>query len=200
MTGTLFRRYLVQCIFWAAALIVAGTLFDFIIQRLPMFYQERWYMSYRTLYVGCAGVALWALVVLFLTYRLLKRAAGFIDEVQIAAHQVASDSDELITLSPELTEIAVSLNALKQESLHNARAAADAETRKNDLIMYLAHDLKTPLASVIGYLQLLRDEATTLRKAERLDALTNEFFEITRFNLSEIPLAPQRMDLSLLLE
>ena len=93
-----------------------------------------------------------------------------------------------------------------------ARAAADAETRKNDLIMYLAHDLKTPLASVIGYLQLLRDEptlpeeartrylATTLRKAERLDALTNEFFEITRFNLSEIPLAPQRMDLSLLLE
>lgn len=78
--------------------------------------------------------------------------------------------------------------------------------------MYLAHDLKTPLASVIGYLQLLRDEptlpeeartrylATTLRKAERLDALTNEFFEITRFNLSEIPLAPQRMDLSLLLE
>lgn len=118
LTGTLFRRYLVQCIFWAAALIVAGTLFDFIIQRLPMFYQERWYMSYRTLYVGCAGVALWALVVLFLTYRLLKRAAGFIDEVQIAAHQVASDSDELITLSPELTEIAVSLNALKQESLH----------------------------------------------------------------------------------
>lgn len=65
LTGTLFRRYLVQCIFWAAALIVAGTLFDFIIQRLPMFYQERWYMSYRTLYVGCAGVALWALVVLF---------------------------------------------------------------------------------------------------------------------------------------
>lgn len=212
LTGTLFRRYLVQCILWAAALIVIGTLFDFTIQRLPMYYQERWYMVYRTLYVGCAGVALWALIVLILTYRLLRRAAGFIDEVQIAAHQVASDNDELITLSPELAEIATSLNTLKQESLANARAAKEAENRKSDLIMYLAHDLKTPLASVIGYLQLLRDEptlpeeartrylATTLRKAERLDALTNEFFEITRFNLSEIPLAPQRMDLSLLLE
>ena len=41
---------------------------------------------------------------------------------------------------------------------------------------------------------------TTLAKAERLDTLINEFFEITRFNLSEVPLAPQRMDLSLLLE
>ncbi len=212
LTGTLFRRYLVQCILWAAALIVIGTLFDFTIQRLPMYYQERWYMVYRTLYVGCAGVALWALIVLILTYRLLRRAAGFIDEVQIAAHQVASDNDELITLSPELAEIATSLNTLKQESLANARAARESEQRKNDLIMYLAHDLKTPLASVIGYLSLLRDEptlpadmrtrylSTTLTKAERLDTLINEFFEITRFNLSEVPLAPQRMDLSLLLE
>ena len=33
------------------------------------------------------------------------------------------------------------------------------EQRKNDLIMYLAHDLKTPLSSVIGYLTLLRDES-----------------------------------------
>ena len=32
------------------------------------------------------------------------------------------------------------------------------EQRKNDLIMYLAHDLKTPLSSVIGYLTLLRDD------------------------------------------
>lgn len=53
--------------------------------------------------------------------------------------------------------------------------------------MYLAHDLKTPLASVIGYLTLLRDEqqispelrekylSITLDKAERLEDLINEF-------------------------
>lgn len=211
-TSVLFRRYLRQCTLWAAGLIVVGGLFDTIIQILPMYYQTDFYMRYRSLYTACVCVALWTVIVLVLTWRLVRRAASYIDEVQIAAHQVASDSDELITLSPELTEIAVSLNALKQESLHNARAAADAETRKNDLIMYLAHDLKTPLASVIGYLSLLRDEptlpadmrtrylTTTLVKAERLDTLINEFFEITRFNLSEVPLAPQRMDLSLLLE
>lgn len=53
--------------------------------------------------------------------------------------------------------------------------------------MYLAHDLKTPLSSVIGYLTLLRDESQiskelrekylsiTLSKAERLEDLINEF-------------------------
>lgn len=211
-TSALFRRYLRQCLLWAAGLIVVGGLFDTIIQILPMYYQTDFYMRYRSLYTACVCVALWTVIVLVLTYQLVRRAAHYIDEVQQAAHELVSDSDDLITLSPELAGVATSLNTLKQTSLQNARAARESEQRKNDLIMYLAHDLKTPLASVIGYLQLLRDEptlpeeartrylATTLRKAERLDALTNEFFEITRFNLSEIPLAPQRMDLSLLLE
>ena len=38
--------------------------------------------------------------------------------------------------------------------------------RKNDLIMYLAHDLKTPLASSISYLTLLRDEKQIGKKAQ----------------------------------
>lgn len=211
-TSALFRRYLRQCTLWAAVLIVCGGLFDIIIQILPMYYQTDFYMRYRSLYTACVCVALWTVIVLVLTYQLVRRAAHYIDEVQQAAHELVSDSDDLITLSPELAEVATSLNTLKQTSLQNARAARESEQRKNDLIMYLAHDLKTPLASVIGYLSLLRDEptlpadmrtrylTTTLTKAERLDTLINEFFEITRFNLSEVPLAPQRMDLSLLLE
>lgn len=211
-TSALFRRYLRQCLLWAAGLIVVGGLFDTIIQILPMYYQTDFYMRYRSLYTACVCVALWTVIVLVLTYQLVRRAAHYIDEVQQAAHELVSDSDDLITLSPELAEVATSLNTLKQTSLQNARAARESEQRKNDLIMYLAHDLKTPLASVIGYLSLLRDEptlpadmrtrylTTTLTKAERLDTLINEFFEITRFNLSEVPLAPQRMDLSLLLE
>lgn len=78
--------------------------------------------------------------------------------------------------------------------------------------MYLAHDLKTPLSSVIGYLTLLYDEgeispelrekylSIALDKAERLEDLINEFFEITRFNLSEITLQYGRIDLTRLLE
>lgn len=212
LTGTLFRRYVLQCMVWAAVLIVIGASIDFTVKISPAYYGGDLYYSYRTLYTGCLCFAVWAAIVLILTYRLLRRASGYIDEVQMAASQLVDDSDDIIVLSPELNEIADSLNHLKRESLHNAQAARSAEQRKNDLIMYLAHDLKTPLSSVIGYLTLLRDEpgvdeatrtrylTTTLHKAERLDTLINEFFEITRFNLSKVPLQYHAIDLTRLLE
>ena len=93
-----------------------------------------------------------------------------------------------------------------------AAAAREAEQRKNDLVVYLAHDIKTPLTSVIGYLTLLQDEpqiSTELRarytgialhKAERLEDLINEFFDITRFNLSHIELERRPTDLTRMLE
>ena len=93
-----------------------------------------------------------------------------------------------------------------------ARAAREAEQRKNDLVVYLAHDLKTPLTSVIGYLTLLRDEpqlspelrarytGIALDKAERLEELINEFFGITRFNLSHLELEKQPVDLCRMLQ
>lgn len=84
-------------------------------------------------------------------------------------------------------------------------------SRKNDLITYLAHDLKTPLTSVIGYLSLL-DEIPempqkqrakyvniTLDKAKRLEKLINEFFEITRYNFQSITLEKERVDLNYML-
>ena len=92
------------------------------------------------------------------------------------------------------------------------KAAREAEQRKNDLVVYLAHDLKTPLTSVIGYLTLLRDEpqispelrarytGIALEKAERLEDLINEFFDITRFNLSHLELEKQPTDLTRMLQ
>ena len=79
--------------------------------------------------------------------------------------------------------------------------------KKNDLITYLAHDLKTPLTSVVGYLNLLdevrdmpeaqREKYThvALEKAERLEKLINEFFEITRYNLTHIVLEKEMINL-----
>lgn len=104
------------------------------------------------------------------------------------------------------------LNLVREQALSSARAAREAEQRKNDLIVYLAHDLKTPLTSVIGYLTLLRDEpqispglrakytGIALDKAERLEDLINEFFDITRFNLSHLTLDAQTIHLTRMVE
>ena len=103
-------------------------------------------------------------------------------------------------------------NELRKKAIKNARVAKEAEQRKNDLIVYLAHDLKTPLTSVIGYLTLLSEEpdipaktrakyvGITLRKAERLEELINEFFDITRFNLSKIEIDLEKTNLSRMIE
>lgn len=87
------------------------------------------------------------------------------------------------------------------------------ETQKTkDLITYLAHDLKTPLASVIGYLNLMMDSndlteaqmshflAITLDKSLRLENLIDDFFDITRFNLQDIQLYKAELDFVLLLQ
>lgn len=117
-----------------------------------------------------------------------------------------------VSLSAELLPVERKLNTIKHTIEKQKAEILEEEQQKNDLIMYLAHDLKTPLASVIGYLNLLHDEelvteelrqkylAIALGKAERLEDLINEFFEISRFNLTHITLQYSRINLTRLLE
>ncbi len=100
----------------------------------------------------------------------------------------------------------------KAES-ERARALAEAEMqRKSDLITYLAHDLKTPLASVIAYMNLCEESpelapeqrakyvGIALDKAYRLEQLIGELFEIIRFNLQTITVNEERINLWFMLE
>ena len=104
-------------------------------------------------------------------------------------------------------EVSAQLAEIKAAMMRHAQIAREETARKNDLITYLAHDIRTPLTSVIGYLSLL-DEAPdmpteqrakyvhiTLDKANRLEKLVNEFFEITRYNLQQIHLEKEQIDL-----
>ncbi len=104
-------------------------------------------------------------------------------------------------------EAAAQMTEMKAAMKRHEQIIRDEAARKNDLIAYLAHDLKTPLTSVIGYLSLL-DEAPdmpekqkekyvgiALDKAVRLEKLINEFFEITRYNLQQMELEEECIDL-----
>ena len=159
-------------------------------------------------FLGGAFLLGWAGI----TYRFISRPLRYLDQVAAAAGKLAHPSEEPILLPEDLAQTEYELNQVRLRALRDARAAQEAEQRKNDLVVYLAHDLKTPLTSVIGYLTLLRDEpqlspelrarytGIALDKAERLEELINEFFEITRFNLSHLELEKQPVDLCRMLQ
>jgi two-component system, OmpR family, sensor histidine kinase VanS len=160
--------------------------------------------------------AITLIVILIFLVILLKVSISwftkYFDEVSAGMDKLAEESDGEITLSPELDFMEKKLNQIKNNLEKQKKAALDAEQRKNDLVVYLAHDIKTPLTSVIGYLSLL-DEApdmppeqkakyvgVTLEKAYRLEQLINEFFEITRFNLQTIVLNKEKINLLFMLQ
>lgn len=142
----------------------------------------------------------------------IARSLRFLDEIVAASKQLAVPDDREIRLPRELKGIQDEMNLARQQALRNAALAQQAEQRKNDLIVYLAHDLKTPLTSVIGYLTLLQEApelpadlrarytGIALDKAQRLEELINEFFDITRFNFTSLVLETEHVSLSRMLE
>lgn len=141
---------------------------------------------------------------------MLNRATRYFDELADAVSDLLADRSKPIDLPDDLSIVRAELAEVRNRSLADDRAAAAAERRKNELVAYLAHDIKTPLTSIVGYTSLLKESPdlppeTRARyagiaydKAIRLDDLIDEFFEITRYNLAAIPLERERVNVALL--
>ena len=131
-----------------------------------------------------------------------------ITETSVMLHDFMIEEKGNIDIFPkEYAEISAQMSEIKSTMQRHEQMLKEEASRKNDLIAYLAHDLKTPLTSVIGYLALL-DEAQdmpieqktkyvniALSKALRLEKLINEFFDITRYNLQQIDLEKESINL-----
>lgn len=152
-------------------------------------------------------------LVFFVIFRIyLNWFTKYFYEINRGIDTLVNENTEDISLVPELSATEKKINSIRHTLLQQQLNTQLAEQKKNDLVMYLAHDLKTPLASVIGYLNLLRDEkeisdelrekyiSISLEKAERLEDLINEFFEIARLNLSDITLQCSKINLTRLIE
>ena len=151
------------------------------------------------------------LFALFL-YVALSKMTKYLDQVGDGIENIISDSNEPVHLITEFKPIEIRLNEIKATLRRQELESVASEKKKNDLVLFLAHDLKTPLTSVVAYLTMLDGHPDmnaeerekyihiALEKSMRLGDLINEFFDITRYNLQDIELEPVEINLSLMLE
>ena len=213
LTGQVFGNYILALVIYVAALFAILAIgwsasINTSWQPSSIYYILQWVKEWIIAIMIILILIGWIII----TLRFMTRPLRYLDELVDASEKLANPSEEPIRLSRAMKSVEDELNQVRESALRNALLAKEAEQRKNDLIVYLAHDLKTPLTSVIGYLTLLRDEpqisaemrsrytGIALDKAERLEDLINEFFDITRFNLTSIQLEPERVNISRMLE
>ncbi|WP_147536172.1 sensor histidine kinase [Bacillus marasmi] len=145
---------------------------------------------------------------------LTKPYSTYFKEISNGIHNLARGDFKhkvQIQSNDEFSDIAQDIN-LASEKLEEAIQRGDfSESSKDQLVVNLAHDLRTPLTSVLGYLDLiLKDENLSkeqvrhflhiaFTKSQRLEKLIDELFEITRMNYGMLPVEKGPINLTDLL-
>lgn len=109
----------------------------------------------------------------------------------------------------EFSEIAYSINEMRRNLSETLEAQKAAEKTKDELITNVAHDLRTPLTSILGYLDLLsqgdfltEDQkqkylGIVSSKARQLETLVKDLFDYTRYDKDKVKIKKEILDLNL---
>ena len=95
------------------------------------------------------------LLFLIFFYLSIGRMTRYLNEISGVLENILEDEGEPIVLPTELAPMAETLTAIRARFMRRERQAAESEQKKNELVTYLAHDLKTPLTTVTAYLTML---------------------------------------------
>lgn len=213
----LFMDYGVNGFFrdwFAETFIMTQGVYDESRQATVFYDQVDWYAlkSFLLFFLIIAVIFVVLLVLISMyVYGRIKEAKTISSLNDMIQNYRKHDLEIEIAFPKNCREIGAQMLQIKTDMQRQEQILKEESQRKSDLITYLAHDLKTPLTSVMGYLSLL-DEAPdmpeaqkekyihiALTKAERLENLIAQFFEITQFNLHHMVLEKEHLDLAYML-
>lgn len=174
-------------------------------------------------YALCYAISFIVFVEIF--FKLIDFTIEYIRKLRRSIQQVTSGNygvqceveydDELGSLAANINVLSKTLLAKEKESeklKEKERAALDiernAERQKNELITNVAHDLRTPLTTIVGYLELIKDDTALSKedvhkysgiayeKSIRLQEMMDDLFEFTKLDNADIKLNKSMINLS----
>lgn len=145
------------------------------------------------------GLVIFFTTYLLITYRKTKSLVDIINETEIMAN---GDLDRVIQVNAkgDINTLAKNINSISKQLKDITISERNSQKTKNDLITNVSHDLRTPLTSIMGYLELVdtdqyKDEVTlryyvsiAYEKCKGLNLLINDLFELTKMQNNTINL------------
>lgn len=177
-----------------------------IINQIYRFWNVLTYIQYKELVqFGIIVVVIIAFYVL-ITYRKTKSLVAILNETEIMAN---GDLDRIIevTSKGDIGKLASNINNISKQLKDITVDERNAQKTKTDLITNVSHDLRTPLTSIIGYLELIENDkykdevelryytSIAYEKSKGLNILINDLFELTKMQNNTINI--QKVELNL---
>lgn len=157
-----------------------------------------------------AGIAIFSAVFMLLQEKTIRYICRISDTIEKISEGDLNIKVEVVG-DDELSGMAENLNKMAAELRDLMDREREAERTKNELITNVAHDLRTPLTSIIGYLELLSGKTSlppqmqekyiniAYTKAKRLEKLIEDLFGFTKLNYGKISMKVDKLDIVKLL-
>lgn len=155
------------------------------------------------------------ILIFSVTFMLLQeKSVAYISRISDAIRDISEgDLNTAVEVvgDDEFSSMAENLNKMVEDIRRLMDKEREAERTKNELITNVAHDLRTPLTSIIGYLELLSGNVAlppemqkkyidiAYGKAKRLEKLIEDLFGFTKLNYGKISMHVTKVDIVKLL-
>ncbi|HIW32886.1 MAG TPA: HAMP domain-containing histidine kinase [Candidatus Paenibacillus intestinavium] len=139
-----------------------------------------------------------------------KRVIRYLEEITLGIQEIAKGEFShtiIIRSSDELGIVAENINLMSAQLKKSLEEERKAEKTKNDLITGVSHDLRTPLTSILGFLEYVNNDCykdevelryyigIAYEKSLSLKRLVHDLFEYTRINSKDLPLEFEELNI-----
>ena len=157
-----------------------------------------------------SGILLFSVTFLLLQESSIRYISHISDAIQNISEGDLNTTIDVIG-DDEFSSMAANLNKMAEDIRQLMEKERESERTKNELITNVAHDLRTPLTSIIGYLELLAGNTRidpemqhkyieiAYGKSKRLEKLIEDLFGFTKLNYGKMSMHVAQLDLVKLL-